>query len=101
MTKYEVMFIVKTTLDENTVKATAESLKSVITEMNGKVENTKEMGQRTLAYPINKEVNGFYYVLTVEASNEAIAELQVCMCVCVCIHIHTPLLQEIFLKMKL
>ena len=75
MTKYEVMFIVKTTLDENTVKATAESLKSVITEMNGKVENTKEMGQRTLAYPINKEVNGFYYVLTVEASNEAIAEL--------------------------
>lgn len=75
MTKYEVMFIVKTTLDENTVKATAESLKSVITEMNGKVENTKEMGQRTLAYPINKEVNGLYYVLTVEASNEAIAEL--------------------------
>ena len=75
MTKYEVMFIVKTTLDENTVKATAESLKSVITEMNGKVENTKEMGQRPLAYPINKEVNGFYYVLTVEASNEAIAEL--------------------------
>ena len=62
-------------LDENTVKATTESLKSVITEMNGKVENTKEMGQRTLAYPINKEVNGFYYVLTVEASNEAIAEL--------------------------
>ena len=75
MTKYEVMFIVKTTLDENTVKATAESLTSVITEMNGKVENTKEMGQRTLAYPINKEINGFYYVLTVEASNEAIAEL--------------------------
>lgn len=75
MTKYEVMFIVKTTLDENTVKTTAESLKNVITEMNGKVENTKEMGQRTLAYPINKEVNGFYYVLTVEASNEAIAEL--------------------------
>ena len=75
MTKYEVMFIVKTTLDENTVKATAESLTSVITEMNGKVENTKEMGQRTLAYHINKEVNGFYYVLTVEASNEAIAEL--------------------------
>ena len=75
MTKYEVMFIVKTTLDENTVKATVESLTSVITEMNGKVENTKEMGQRPLAYPINKEVNGFYYVLTVEASNEAIAEL--------------------------
>lgn len=75
MTKYEVMFIVKTSLDEKTVKETAESLSAVVTEMNGKIESTKEMGQRTLAYPINKEVNGFYYVLTLEASNEAIAEL--------------------------
>ena len=33
------------------------------------------MGQRTLAYPINKEVSGFYYVLRIEANNDAIAEL--------------------------
>lgn len=75
MTKYEVMFIVKTTLEESVVKQTVDTLKNVITEMNGTVEATKEMGQRALAYPINKEVNGFYYVITVNASNEAIAEL--------------------------
>ncbi len=74
MTNYEVMFIVKTTLDEKTVTSTVENLKKVITDMNGKITNSKEMGQRQLAYPINKEINGFYYVLTVEASNEAIAE---------------------------
>lgn len=74
MRNYEIMFIVKTTLDENTVKTTVENLKNVITEMNGKITNSKEMGQRALAYPINKEINGFYYVITVEASNEAIAE---------------------------
>lgn len=74
MTNYEVMFIVKTTLDEKTVSTTVENLKKVITDMNGKITNSKEMGQRALAYPINKEINGFYYVLTVEASNEAIAE---------------------------
>lgn len=74
MTNYEVMFIVKTTLDESTVKTTVENLKSVITDMNGKITNSKEMGQRALAYPINKEINGYYYVLTVEASNETIAE---------------------------
>lgn len=74
MTNYEVMFIVKTTLDESTVKTTVENLKSVITDMNGKITNSKEMGQRVLAYPINKEINGYYYVLTVEASNETIAE---------------------------
>ena len=75
MTKYEVMFIVKTTLEEATVKNTVKLLTDVVTEMNGKIESTKEMGQRTLAYPINKEVSGFYYVLRIEANNDAIAEL--------------------------
>ena len=74
MDKYEIMFIVKTTLEESVVKSTVESLTSVITDMKGKVENSKDMGQRELAYPIKKEISGFYYVLTVEASHEAIAE---------------------------
>ena len=68
------MFIVKTTLEESVVKSTVESLTSIITDMKGKVENSKDMGQRELAYPIKKEISGFYYVLTVEASHEAIAE---------------------------
>ena len=74
MDKYEIMFIVKTTLEESVVKSTVESLTSTITDMKGKVENSKDMGQRELAYPIKKEISGFYYVLTVEASHEAIAE---------------------------
>ena len=74
MDKYEIMFIVKTTLEESVVKSTVESLTSIITDMKGKVENSKDMGQRELAYPIKKEISGFYYVLTVEASHEAIAE---------------------------
>ena len=74
MDKYEIMFIVKTTLEESVVKSTVESLTSIITDMKGKVENSKDMGQIELAYPIKKEISGFYYVLTVEASHEAIAE---------------------------
>ena len=74
MDKYEIMFIVKTTLEESVVKSTVESLTSIITDMKGKVENSKDMGQRELAYPIKKEISGLYYVLTVEASHEAIAE---------------------------
>ena len=74
MDKYEIMFIVKNTLEESVVKSTVESLTSIITDMKGKVENSKDMGQRELAYPIKKEISGFYYVLTVEASHEAIAE---------------------------
>ncbi len=74
MEKYEIMFIVKTTLEEKTVKETVETLGKIITDMKGKILNTKDMGQRELAYPIKKEISGFYYVLTVDATHEAIKE---------------------------
>ena len=74
MNKYEIMFIVKTTIDEATLKSTASTLKSIITDMNGKISNEKEMGRRDLAYPIKKEISGFYYVFNCEASQEAITE---------------------------
>ena len=74
MDKYEIMFIVKTTLEEKAVKETVESLNKVINDMKGKITSSKDMGQRELAYPINKEVSGFYYVITVEASHDAIKE---------------------------
>ena len=32
------------------------------------------MGKRELAYPIKKEISGFYYVFTVQANHETIAE---------------------------
>jgi len=73
MDKYEIMFIVKPTLDEANIKSTVETLESIITDMKGKV-TTKDMGKRELAYPIKKEISGFYYLFTVEASHEAIDE---------------------------
>ena len=39
MKNYEVMFIVKTTLEEATVKNVVESLKSVVTDLKGKITN--------------------------------------------------------------
>ncbi len=75
MRNYEMMFIVKTTLEEAAVKNTVKELSDIITSRNGKITNTKEMGQRELAYPINKEVSGFYYVFNFEANNDIINEL--------------------------
>ena len=74
MNKYEIMFIVKTTIDEKTAKESANNLKSIITDMKGKVNDFKEVGQKELAYPIEKEISGFYYVLTCEASAATVAE---------------------------
>ena len=74
MTNYEIMFIVKTTMESDKIKGTIENMKKIITDGKGKIVDTKDMGERKLAYPIKKELTGYYYVLKVEASTDVIAE---------------------------
>ena len=75
MKKYEVMFIVKSTNESDVVKSTAEAMKGYVTENKGKVVEFNELGEKTLAYPIKKEISGYYYVMQIEADNNAVSEL--------------------------
>lgn len=75
MNKYEMMFIVKATLEEEATKAVAESLESVITSMKGEISESKDLGQKKLAYPIKKEITGHYYLVNFTADNETRDEL--------------------------
>lgn len=75
MNKYEMMFIVKATMEESSVKAAAENVKKLAESLKAKVDSFKEMGQKKLAYPIKKEISGYYYVMTMTASKEAIKEV--------------------------
>ena len=70
MNKYEMMFIVKATLEEEATKAVAESLESIITSMKGEISESKDLGQKKLAYPIKKEITGHYYLVNFTADNE-------------------------------
>ncbi len=72
--KYEIMFIVKATMESADVKKTAETFKSLISHLKGNVVDFKELGEKHLAYPIKKELNGYYFVMDVEASKDAIEE---------------------------
>ena len=74
MTNYEIMFIVKTTMESDKIKGTIDAMKKIITDGKGKIVDTKDMGEKKLAYPIKKELTGYYYVLKVEASTDVIAE---------------------------
>ena len=75
MNKYEMMFIVKATMEESSVKAAAENVKKLAESLKAKVESFKEMGQKKLAYPIKKEVSGYYFVMTMTASKDAVKEI--------------------------
>lgn len=74
MQNYEIMFIIKPTLDEASIKAAFENAKKVLTDNKANIVEEKEMGQRDLAYEIKKHKTGYYFLLTVEANNEAINE---------------------------
>lgn len=74
MRNYEVMFIVKSTMESDKIKATAEAMQKIITDYNSKVVEFKDLGEKKLAYPISKEISGYYYVMTIEANVDAINE---------------------------
>lgn len=75
MKKYELMFIVKTTMETEAASNLANSYKKLIADEKGEVTNFKDMGQRKLAYEIKKQINGFYYVINFNATSETIKEL--------------------------
>ncbi len=74
MTNYEIMFIVKATLDEETLNKIVKDAQALITNNDSKVIEFKEMGRKKLAYPIKKEVSGYYYLMNVSATHECIKE---------------------------
>ena len=74
MRNYEIMFIVRPTLDEAAIKKVAEDMKVLLENNNAQVSEVKDMGQRDLAYAIEKHNKGYYFLITakapVAASNE-------------------------------
>ena len=75
MKHYEIMFIVRPTLSEEDIQKVAKNFEDVLTNNGATVTEVKEMGQRELAYEINKFKNGYYYLINLDASNdEAINE---------------------------
>jgi small subunit ribosomal protein S6 len=63
MNRYEALFVVAPSLNEEEVKAAIERVKGVVENGGGVVDNVDEWGKRRLAYEINK-INEGYYVLT-------------------------------------
>lgn len=74
MTNYEIMFIVKANLEDSTLDKIVNDAKNLITDNNSKVIEFKDLGKKKLAYPINKEISGCYYLMQVSATNECIKE---------------------------
>ena len=75
MKAYEVLYIVKPTLDDEAREAVLDSIKNIITEAKGEVGEIDVWGSRKLAYPIEKFRDGVYTLVHFKADVEFPKEL--------------------------
>lgn len=74
MSKYEIMYIMRPTLDDAAKTEVMNKLAEVITSNGGTISNVDDWGLKELAYSIEDMTKGYYVVLNVEADAACIAE---------------------------
>lgn len=75
MNKYEVLFIISPTIDEEQVKANVEKFSNLISE-NGELEKVEEWGKKKLAYEVQDQKEGYYVLMNFSANPDFPAELE-------------------------
>ncbi|PAF46510.1 30S ribosomal protein S6 [Helicobacter sp. 12S02634-8] len=76
MKHYETMFILKPTLVEEEIKSKIDFYKEAISKNGGVIETCLDMGMRNLAYEIDKNKRGYYFVIYFKAPPALTLELE-------------------------
>jgi small subunit ribosomal protein S6 len=75
MNKYETIIIIDPKLDDEACNAVAEKYSNMITSAKGTVEAVEAWGRKKLAYPIEKNAEGFYVKIDFTSDSEFVGEL--------------------------
>jgi small subunit ribosomal protein S6 len=75
MRKYEVMVILDSELEEKTIAPSLDTFLNVIKADGGTVEKVDLWGKRRFAFEINHKTEGYYAVIELLSTPEAVAEL--------------------------
>ena len=76
MRKYEMLYILTATLSDEEKDAIIAKFEEIVKESGGNVEKVDKWGVKKLAYPINYKSEGFYVLMSFEASTTVVAELK-------------------------
>ena len=71
MRNYELAYIAHPELDESTLTSLEERVAGWIDAAGGKVVKVDRWGKRRLAYDIQKQTDGYYFILDVEMPADA------------------------------
>jgi small subunit ribosomal protein S6 len=75
MRTYELMVILDPNLEERTVEPSLDTYLNVVRNDGGTVENVDVWGRRRLAYEIDKNAEGIYAVVSLQAEPATVKEL--------------------------
>ncbi|MDD3771008.1 30S ribosomal protein S6 [Sulfuricurvum sp. IAE1] len=76
MRHYENLVIVKPTLTEEEIKSTIAQVEEILTVNGAEIIARDAMGMKKLAYPIEKNARGYFYVMYYKAAPSAISEIE-------------------------
>lgn len=76
MKYYEIMFISKRALGEDGFSVVSGLVTEAISKVGGEVEKQMDWGKRKIAYPIEKETDGYYKVITFKLDPKKVASLK-------------------------
>lgn len=76
MHKYEVLYIIRSGLEDEAKNALIERFNTIITQGGGTVDDIEEWGKRKLAYPIDDENEGYYVLEHFTSGTELPRELE-------------------------
>ena len=76
MVKYELALALSAKPEDEARAALLERVKELITTRQGEITGITETGKRRLAYEIQKQNEGFYYFIKLEAEPEVPAEVE-------------------------
>jgi small subunit ribosomal protein S6 len=74
--RYEVVAIVKSDLAEEDLTAIIERSQTIITDRKGIIAKVDKWGKRRLAYEINKQKDGFYFLIDFAGDGPIVAEME-------------------------
>lgn len=76
MREYETVFIVQPDISDSERSKIGDKLSSLIEKHSGRLFYARQMGKKTLAYPIGRQTRGFYTCLDYVANNTAVEDLE-------------------------
>jgi len=75
MKRYEIMYIVRPNLEEDARNTLINDINQIFSKFESQEPKVDEWGMRDLAYEINDFKKGYYVVIDVVASTDAITEV--------------------------